>query len=152
MRAALKGLLATATIVLAAGSAHAEAVSYKVENDGIKASLTGKAGNAKAGRDVMINRKLGNCLSCHVITKLKDQPFHGEVGPSLDGIASRYSAAELRLIIVNSKAVFEDTIMPAFYRTSDLQRVAKKFADKTILTPAQVEDVVAYLVQLKEEE
>ena len=48
------------------------------------------------------------------------------------------------------KKVFGDeTVMPAFYRTSNFHRVADKFAGKTILSAQQVEDVVAYLATLK---
>ncbi|MEL6479950.1 MAG: c-type cytochrome, partial [Pseudomonadota bacterium] len=72
-------------------------------------------------------------------------------GPPLDGVADRWSEAELRAIIVNSKAVFGDhTIMPAFYRTTGFNRTLEKFAGKTILSAQQVEDVVAYLKTLKE--
>lgn len=126
------------------------AISYEIVDDGIPASLTGSTGNADAGRDTVINRKLGNCLACHEVTELSSQPFHGEVGPSLDGAADRWSEAQLRLIVVDSKQMFDGTIMPAFHRTTDLSRVAGKFQDKTILTAEQVEDVVAYLLTLKE--
>jgi sulfur-oxidizing protein SoxX len=40
--------------------------------------------------------------------------------------------------------------MPPYYRTTGLQRVAKPFEGKTILTAEQIEDVVAYLATLKE--
>ena len=40
--------------------------------------------------------------------------------------------------------------MPPYYRIDGLQRVAKPFEGKTILTAEQIEDVVAYLATLKE--
>jgi len=40
--------------------------------------------------------------------------------------------------------------MPAFYRDSGFNRILKKFEGKTILKAQQVEDVVAYLLTLKE--
>ncbi len=113
-------------------------------------SLTGTPGDPVAGRDIFANRKLGNCLACHQNTDLNDQLFHGEVGPSLDGVADRWEEAQLRGILTNSKNTFEDTIMPAFYRTDGLSRVMEKFQGKTILTAQQVEDVLAYLLTLKE--
>ncbi len=116
-----------------------------IVDGGIPASLTGVAGDVDSGRKTVINRKQGNCLACHAVSSLDNQPFHGEVGPSLDGIAGRYSEAELRLILVDSKKVFDDTIMPSFYRTDGYERVAKKFAGKTILSAQQVEDVLAFL-------
>jgi sulfur-oxidizing protein SoxX len=79
------------------------------------------------------------------------EPYHGEVGPPLDGVADRWTPAELRAILVNSKeALSPDTIMPSFYRDSGFNRVAEQFAGKTILTAQQVEDVIAYLTTLKE--
>ena len=147
----IRSALAAAGIGLFAGIALAdEAPKYDVVDGGIPASLTGVAGNPENGKAAMLNRKGGNCLSCHAISALSDQPFHGEVGPTLDGAADRWSEAQLRLIVANSKAVFEDTIMPAFYRTEGLHRVADKFADKTILSAQEVEDVVAYLLTVKE--
>ena len=41
--------------------------------------------------------------------------------------------------------------MPSFYRAKNGARTLKKFEGKTILSAQQVEDVVAYLLTLKEE-
>ena len=103
----------------------------------------------KMGRKIAINSKKGNCLACHVISEVKEQPFHGKIGPPLDGVASRYSAAEIRLRVVNPKVVNEDTIMPAFYRNDGFVRVLKKFKGKTVLSAQEVEDVIAYMATLK---
>lgn len=117
----------------------------------LEQSLTGTPGDPVAGKDAFTGRRLGNCLACHVVTSLLDEEqFHGEVGPPLDGVAEIYSEAELRARIVNPKTELPDTIMPAFYRVSGLNRSGEKFAGKTILTAQQVEDVVAYLLTLKE--
>jgi len=113
-------------------------------------SISGKAGDAAEGRKVFANRKLGNCLACHVASDQSDQLFHGEVGPSLDGVASRYPEGLLRTLVINAKKVFsESTVMPAFYSNEVGERVAEKFKGKTILTAQQVEDVVAYLMTFK---
>ena len=123
-----------------------------VFNDGaVGATLTAQAGDPAAGRKVFMNRKLGNCLACHANEDMSDQSFHGEVGPALDGVAGRWEAAELRGIVVNSKMMFEGTIMPAFYKDGGFERNLKKFQGKSILNAQQVEDVVAYLLTLKEE-
>jgi L-cysteine S-thiosulfotransferase len=113
-------------------------------------SLTGQPGDPRKGERVVIDRQLGNCLSCHEISTLKGEPFHGEIGPSLDGVAGRWDAATLRMIVVDPKKVFgDDTVMPAFYRTEGLNRVRSEFAGRPILTAQQVEDVVAYLATLR---
>jgi len=147
----LKSIIpALAAAVLLAGTATADdLVKYKVVDYGIPSSLTGKAGDPAAGEKTFVNRKLGNCLACHQVTKLSAHPFHGEIGPSLDGVAERYKEPQLRLQVVNAKAINPDTIMPAFYRTEGLHRVLKNFQGKPVLTAEQVEDVVAYLKTLK---
>ena len=117
----------------------------------ISASLTGVAGDPVAGKKVSTNRKLGNCLACHVNDDASSPSFHGEVGPELNGAGSRWSEEELRGIVTNSKNTFEGTIMPAFYSTENGVRTLKKFVGKTILSAQQVEDVVAYILTLKEE-
>jgi sulfur-oxidizing protein SoxX len=116
----------------------------------IPAPLTGKPGDAKEGVKVVTGRRLGNCLSCHEISALREEQFHGDVGPSLDGVAGRWDAAALRMIVVNAKMVFgAGTVMPAFYRVDGLNRVRPEFAGKPILTARQVEDAVAFLATLK---
>ena len=46
---------------------------------------------------------------------------------------------------------FKNTLMPAFYRVEGLHRVAKKFQGKTILSAQDVEDILAYLMSLRED-
>jgi L-cysteine S-thiosulfotransferase len=116
----------------------------------LPAPLTGKLGDAKEGAKTAAGRRLGNCLSCHAIGALREEEFHGDVGPPLDGVAGRWDTATLRMIVVNAKMVFgADTVMPAFYRTGGLNRVRPEFAGQPILTAQQVEDVVAFLATLK---
>ncbi|MDU6240214.1 MAG: sulfur oxidation c-type cytochrome SoxX, partial [Bradyrhizobium sp.] len=91
----------------------------------------------------------GNCLACHQVSALKSEEFHGEFGPSLDGVATRYNTAQLRLIVADPKRIFTDTVMPAFYKNDGLNRVRPEFVGKSVLTAAQVEDVVAFLETLK---
>ena len=116
----------------------------------IPAPLTNKPGDPKEGAKVVVERHLGNCLSCHEIGVLRGEEFHGDVGPPLNGVAERWDTATLRMIVVNPKKVFgEDTVMPAFYRVDGLNRVRPEFVGKPILTAQQVEDVVAFLATLK---
>ena len=140
--------LATAGYAVAAEVAPTD---VKFSDGEVGASLTGAAGDAKAGREWYAGRKLGNCLACHQTSDLKDLPFHGEVGPTMDGVADRYEEAQLRAILVNSKQVFGDeTIMPGFYSVKSGARVAEKFEGSTILSAQQIEDIIAYLKTLKE--
>lgn len=139
-----------AGIVAAAPSATAaDLVKYKIVDNAIPKSLTGKKGDPKKGRRWAINRKLGNCLACHEMP-IPEQPYHGKIAPDLNGVGSRLTEGQIRLRIVDAKKLNPDTIMPAFYRATGFHRVMKKFAHKTILTAQQVEDIVAYLTTLKD--
>lgn len=120
----------------------------KFKDGAVEASLTGKPGDAKAGKAAAIHRQRGNCLACHTMP-IPEQQFHGEIGPDLADVGGRLSEAEMRGRIIDPKHSNPDTIMPAFYRTSNMHRVAKKFEGKTMLSAQEVEDIVAYLITLK---
>ncbi len=151
MKSAL-GLVACATVIALPALANEVAPSEVVFNEGtVETSLTGQAGDAATGRDVFANRKLGNCLACHSNSDMPELSFHGEVAPLLDGVGDRWSEAELRGIVSNAKMMFEDTMMPAFYIDSGYVRPLEGFDGKSILSAQQVEDVVAYLMTLKDE-
>jgi sulfur-oxidizing protein SoxX len=122
----------------------------KFDESAVKASLTGAPGDPQAGAKVFKDKKLGNCLACHENSAMKNELFHGNVGPSLDGIGKRRPPGQIRAIVVNSKSVFgPDTVMPGFYSLQVGTDVRKDLVGKTILTAQQVEDVVAYLSTLK---
>lgn len=142
-------IMMTASTALAAGTVAPGDV--KIDEGAVSGSLTGAAGDAANGRKVFASRKLGNCLACHAVEDQKEQLFHGEVGPPLDGVADRWNEGELRAIVVNSKAIFtEETIMPGFYTLEVGENVRKDLVGKTILSAEEVEDIVAYLGTLKE--
>ena len=144
-------LLITASFITGAMAADIAPSDVQYEDGAVAAALTSMAGDAVNGRKVFANRKQGNCLACHVNADLSDLGFHGEeVGPPLDGVADRWSEAELRGIVTNSKMTFDGTIMPGFYINAGYNRPLEKFEGKSILSAQQVEDVVAYLLTLKE--
>ncbi len=131
------------------------AVSY---TDGAVAqSLTGVAGDVANGRIIVGDKGQGNCVACHQVSDLVDVPWHGEIGPMLDGAGERWSEAELRGIVSNAKMMFEDSMMPSFYKTEGFTRPGDGYTGKAvtgeiqpILSAQQIEDVVAYLATLKE--
>ncbi|MEO1550863.1 MAG: sulfur oxidation c-type cytochrome SoxX [Pseudomonadota bacterium] len=122
----------------------------------VMTSLTGVPGNPEQGA-VLMNKGAGNCIACHAVSALSELAFHGEIGPPLDGVAERYSEAELRGIVTNAKVMFEGSVMPSFYKTVGFVRPGDAYTGKAaegaldpLLTAQQIEDVVAYLGTLKD--
>ncbi|MEX0310834.1 MAG: sulfur oxidation c-type cytochrome SoxX [Tateyamaria sp.] len=151
MKHALGGAFAVALFTTVAVAEQVKPTAVSFVDGSVEQSLTGNAGDPVEGRKVFANRKQGNCLACHMNADLAEESFHGEVGPPMDGVADRWTVAELRGIVTNSKMMFEGTIMPAFYVDAGYERPLDDFAGKSILTAQQVEDVVAYLMTLKEQ-
>ena len=119
-------------------------------------SLTGAPGDPARGREVVGNKSLGNCVACHANSDMSDIPFHGEIGPMLDGAGERWSEAELRGIVANAKMMFPDSMMPSFYKVDGFTRPGNAYTGEAaddsfgpLLTAQQIEDVVAYLATLK---
>jgi L-cysteine S-thiosulfotransferase len=133
--------LEPATAVLAA------ALAVTVVGDEIPAPLTGAKGDPARGRAVVANRQVGLCLLCHS-GPFPEERFQGTIAPDLRS-AARLTEGQIRLRLVNPGRVNPDTIMPAYYRSEGLERVAPAFLGKTILTAEQIEDVVAYLMTLR---
>ncbi len=155
------GLIAGAIVLASMVGASAGEVlpsQVKYEDGSIEQSLTGVAGDAASGREIVGNKGLGNCVACHEVTDLKDVPFHGEIGPMLDGAGDRWSEAELRGIVANAKIMFPDSMMPSFYKVEGFVRPGNAYTGKaadpetfaSLLTAQQIEDVVAYLSTLKD--
>lgn len=131
-----------------AAPANAEPVRYKIVGDAIPVSLTGAKGDAARGRAIVANRTVGLCLLCHSGPFPEDR-FQGNMAPDLNGAGARWSEGQLRLRIVDARKLNADTIMPPLYRVDHLTRVPESYRDKPVLTAAQIEDVVAYLMTLK---
>lgn len=122
-------------------------VSHRIVADGIPEPLAAR-GDAARGKRVAADAERGNCLICHAIP-IAEAPVFGTVGPDLNGIGQRLSAAQLRLRVVNPKALNPNTAMPAYHHVQGLHRVAQRYAQRPILSAQEVEDVVAYLQTLK---
>ena len=76
----------------------------------------------------------------------------GAVGAALlDSVGDRYTADELRLRLVNPKALNPQTVMPAYYKAEGLYQVLKRYRDKPILTAQEIEDIIAYLLTLRKD-
>lgn len=122
---------------------------FTVEGDAIPLSLTGAPGDPARGKAIVTSRQTGLCLLCHS-APLPEEKFQGTIGPDLTGAGSRNTEGQLRLRIVDPRRFKADTIMPAYYRQDGLARVAPGFAGRTVLTAEEIEDVVAFLMTLRE--
>lgn len=139
---ALGALLAA--VVLGAGAV--------VVGDGIPEALTATPGDAERGRAIAGSRQQGLCLLCHsgpASADFAQPPLRGNLAPSLEGAGARWTEAQLRLRIVDSRRLNPDSLMPAFHRSEGLQRVGAAWRGQPVLNAQQVEDVVAYLKTLK---
>jgi len=115
-----------------------------MSNDAMNEPLAA-SGDATRGRQVFVSREGGHCVLCHAAPGVA---VAGDVGPSLAGVGSRLTAAQIRLRIVDITRVNPAATMPAFHRASG-ERVAATYAGKTALDGQQVEDLVAFLGTLK---
>ncbi len=123
--------------------------AWQMENFAIEAPLGGLRGDAQRGRQIAIDSHKGSCLACHELP-VPEEPFHGNIGPPLSGIANRLTEGQIRLRIVDEKQINPDTIMPGYYRHPKyFTLVSYDYEGKTFLTAQEVEDVVAYLLTLK---
>ena len=123
--------------------------AWQMENFAINDPLGGLKGDVARGKQISIAPEKGGCLTCHAMP-IPEEDFHGTIGPSLIGIASRLSEGELRLRVVDEKQINPETVMPGYYRhPKHFTLVAEDYEGKTFLTPQEIEDVVAYLLTLK---
>jgi len=146
----VRALLALTVFTLGstAGAAQEALVPYTIAGQSIPQSLTGKPGDPASGRAIVVKRE-NTCLLCHS-GPFPDQRFQGDLSPNLKGTGSRWSEGELRLRMVDASRLNAATIMPSYYRIDGLTRVAANFRGRPVLTAEQIEDVVAFLMTLKD--
>ena len=137
MRVAVALLAGLCTV----GVAHAQ--------DAMPESLTGAKGDPGRGRAIVASRQIGLCLLCHS-GPFPEERFQGNLAPDLRGAGGRWSEGQLRLRIVDSGRLNPSSIMPAYHRTEGLVRVAPAYRGKPVLSAEQIEDVVAFLMTLRD--
>ncbi|SNX29369.1 sulfur-oxidizing protein SoxX [Polynucleobacter meluiroseus] len=139
-----------AAVLLAILLVHVSAVSAQtVVGDSIAESLSHSAGDPLRGRAIIVNRQQGLCLLCHN-GPFPEERFQGNLAPELGVSVGSLSAGQLRARLVDPKHFHPDTIMPSFYRTEGLTRVAAKFSGKPILSAQEIEDVIAFLLTMNQ--
>jgi len=122
---------------------------FTISGDAIVEPLGGSRGDATRGRAIVVDRQKGLCLLCHT-GPFPDQRFQGTLAPDLRGAGGRWTEGQLRLRMVDSGKLNPSSIMPAYYRVEGLTRVGSAWQNKPVLAAEQIEDVVAFLITLKD--
>jgi L-cysteine S-thiosulfotransferase len=94
------------------------------------------AASLQQGWRILFDQRSGNCVACHSIPNEqgKKSGVQSTFAPALDGVATRYSAAQLRQWVVDARKINPNTMMPPF---------------GPMLSPQQVTDVLAALQTLR---
>ena len=143
------GTWIAAALLALPGPAGAQALRpYTVVGDAIPEPLTNARGDVARGRALVVERS-STCILCHS-GPFPEQKFQGDLAPDLSGSGSRWSEGQLRLRLVDASRLNAATIMPSYYRVDGLDRVGTTWRGKPILSAEQIEDIVAYLVTLRE--
>ncbi len=112
------------------------------------APLTDSPGDAARGRAIVQDRALSACLLCHA-GPFPAPHLQGSIGPSLAGVGARLPPETLRERLIDPRRFNPDTVMPPYFATTALTRVAAPLVGKPILSAQQIEDVVAFLATLR---
>ena len=117
------------------------------------AGTTQTLSGTQLGLRIMANRQQGNCVTCHQISVLRDAKGidgaagkQGNFGPSLDGVASRYSLAQLRDWVVDARRMSPNTLMPPF---GTLEGTTQASPSRPILSLEEIDNVTAALATLR---
>jgi sulfur-oxidizing protein SoxX len=108
-----------------------------------------QAGDVENGRKIVEDRTLSACLLCHA-GPFPAPHLQGNIGPRLDGVGDRLTPEEIRQHLVEPGRFNPATVMPAYGHVEKLSRVGEAWRGRPILTPEQIEDVVAFLATLRE--
>lgn len=84
------------------------------------------------GKEIAEDRKLGNCLACHMIVGAN---LPGNIAPPLVAMKSRFSEAALKAQIWDPRTNNEHSMMPVYGAFK-------------ILTPSQLDKVTKYIHSL----
>ncbi len=106
--------------------------------------LAANAADARHGREIVTSRQSGLCLLCHS-GPFPEVELQGNLAPSLAGIGGRMTPEQIRQKLIDPG----QSIMPSYSKTEGKRDVAPQFAGKPILTPAEIDDVAAFLSELR---
>ena len=139
--------------IVAHGQEQDRVVAYQiVDASEIPASLTGQSGDAEAGRKLYFDRELTGCSGCH------GSPAGpgAEAGQGADGappltrVSARMPEGTIRLWLVAPEVLSPETTMPAYYRIGQRTDPNDPRFGEPLLSAAEIEDLVAYLLTVRD--
>jgi len=133
---------------IAAAGATFDPPDYEIVDFAIPEPLTDNPPDPFRGWQIVRDAGNASCLICHPMP-IPEEPNHGNIAPDLTGVGERYTEGELRLRLVDPKALNPNTIMPSYFQLEGLNRVEEEYVGQTIYSAQDVEDVVAYLMTLR---
>ncbi|MFM2238841.1 MAG: hypothetical protein RJA69_215 [Pseudomonadota bacterium] len=112
-------------------------------------ALTGQPGDPTRGRRLIVDRQQGFCLLCHG-GPFPEEKFQGTLAPDLSIKAGQRVAHDVRAQLLAPSLFNPDTIMPSYGHAAVTGvRVHPQFQGKALLQPQDIEDVVAFLMQMQ---
>ena len=105
----------------------------------------------QAGFDIVYNRNLGNCVTCHTINVAGAQTGkliekQGNFGPELSGVGGKYTRQQLTAWVTDARKIHPQTMMPPY---GSLEDIVLPNQNKTLLSDEQIQLVVEALLTLK---
>ncbi|BDW10706.1 hypothetical protein PSHI2_07880 [Polynucleobacter sp. SHI2] len=103
------------------------------------------------GFEIIYNRNLGNCVTCHQIDKSASNPVislekQGNFGPDLSKVGSKYNQALMTQWVTDARKIRPQTFMPPY---GSLEDITIPNQANTLLTQEQIALVVEALLTLK---
>jgi sulfur-oxidizing protein SoxX len=130
---------ALAALAAAAGAGDRRPVAYEIVDAAEVPAPLVAGGDAARGAALAADPRAG-CLACH----------DGAGAPSLDGVGARRGEGRLRLAVIHYGVLDPEVPSHAFYHVLAPGEGPEDRVGETLLTAAEVEDLVAWLVALRE--
>ena len=103
------------------------------------------------GFDIIFNRNLGNCVTCHTVKSsfnnaAVNHEKQGNFAPDLSDVGNKYSRSELTQWVKDARQIRPQTLMPPY---GSLDMITLPNQNITLLTKEQISLVVDALITLK---
>lgn len=120
-------------------------------NSSFAVSQTSYSDRVGRGFEIIYNRNLGNCVTCHRIDRSASNPTsslekQGNFGPDLSQVGAKYNQSLLTQWVTDARKIRPQTFMPPY---GSLEDITLPNQANTLLTHEQIALVVEALLTLK---